>query len=427
MKKISKQLVFVVIVLFCSFSFILLSNRTYMKVINKDKIFYVEDIQKGDFVETGAYLTTDKNGKYWISRYSEYGRKYSELYQVCYSRNGDCAENELIKDVSDTDNLLVPDVSTVYGDLNGYNGWELKDVKEFVRSYNSLKVNYVFIFIPAKENVSKEPSFDSTNYSLSAGTCSNNTSMTYDWYRETEVKLRTDFDTSTDSLTQSLNNNGMYIYVGHYYSRPFEFEFEAETGSILSFDISNTRFPGHYVGDEQYKDSEVIVTVTNGDSVTESEYSTSINFTHVSLEIKKSGTQKMTIKINSNGSTNIKNVKLLEHINSEKTLDKSGLNNNDSIYYTCSCGNEVVADGSITYTLLNNGSDSSNGDKNDSDDKKDNNDNEENSDKDSNDDKTDEDTPNTGAFLSLGAIVLLMLCGIAFLVIAEKKKKIKQI
>ncbi len=424
MKSFSKQFMFVLVVLLCSFSFVILADKTYMKVINKDKVIYVEDIQNGDFVEAGAYLTTDKNGIHWVSRYSGYGRKYSELFQVCFSYQGDCVENELIKDISDTENLLVPEVSSVYGDLTGYNGWELKEAKEFVRSYDSsMIVNYVFIFVPAKENVTKESALDSKNYSLSTGTCSDNSSMTYDWYKETEVKLNTDFDTSTDSLTQSFNNNGLYVYVGHYYNIPFEFEFEAEAGDVLSFDISNTRFPGHYIGDDQYKDSEVTVTITNGDSVTESKYSTSINFTHVSLRIKKSGTQKMAIKIGTVGSTNIKNVKLLEHINSAQTLDKSELKNDDNIYYTCSCGNEVVSDGSITYTLLKDEDDSKDNNESDNNENKDNGTNTGN---DSSND-TDKEIPNTGAFISVGLIAILLLCGIIAWSVADKKRKFNRL
>lgn len=407
------------VVLFCCM-FVLLNDKTYMTNIFSGESLYLENLKSGDYVETGALLYAD--GKHSVSTSSsQIQTVYLHNYTfVCFSKEDDdeCDDTDYVFNLVSGANVI-PKYSDIFSGSSNYSGWIFKKMMQ--ESANSSGKSFSILMVPSNEysTITSEPS--SKNKYTIEGKCVGTNVSQYAWYKNLDLDYEVSFKNSTDGMQGYLWSTDSWHFLTN--GVDFTISFNANDGDIFRFDYSILSFANDNLTAFLYTKISL-----NDEQLYFVDYK-SMLFNTYDIPIKTTGEQRVTLtfyeyKHTFIGGFNlfINNAKLLRLINDSSSLATEGLLDNESVYYTYSCGNNLVADGMISYLKLDDDSqDSSNDDKNEPDD---NNGNEENSDKESNDDKTENDVPNTGAFLSLGVIILLLLCGIAFLLIAEKKKKI---
>lgn len=404
MKKISKQLCFVLVILFCCCAFILLSDKTYMKVINKEKIVYLEDLSVGDYLEPGSFITTSSS----FRLYSGGGSTFNYKSKICFSIKDD-------NNCDSSDNLVILEDNKKYTVESSSNnkGWKLKSI-----SFNNNENKYYLLFVPADTYSGFTQIPEKSNFYEINGVCIDNKKMIYSWYEEKNVDV-----TSSDGY----KIDDIYAFdfdLAYYFGTSESFEFEASAGDVFNFDFSAFA----------EKDKTVVFDISlNGKKVISNTKTDHVLFENISIPIKEDGKQEISFDFSADPdytgiSLRVKNLKLLNSINSSAKLDTTNLSDGTKLYYTGSCSGTFVDSGTLSYiaNVDDSKKDDVTDDKNDSSNDSSNNGNadvDSNTGNDSSNDDTDKDVPNTGAFLSIGLIAILAFIGIAIWNIADKKRK----
>ncbi len=403
-KNTSFFMFYLFVFLFCSL-FVLVSDKTYMKIISKSEIVYLEDLSLGDFLETGSYITTSSSYRL----YSEGGSVFANKSKVCFSKQDDdsCDSSDTLVTIQEDENY------TVSSNTN-HKGWKFKNI-----SYDSSEGVYYLLFVPADSSSGITQIPDVTNAYEIKGICSDNKNMTYNWYTDSDVDI---------SSSLGYKNKDIYAFdldLNYYFESSNSFEIEASAGEVLNFDFS-----AFSINDESF----VFNISLNGEKIISGAETDHVLFENINIPIKKDGKQKISFDFGANPdniriSIRLKNFKLLKGINADAKLDSTNLVNGTKLYYTGSCSNNMVDSGTITYTKATENDNSSN-DKNDNsnsdnsnNDKKDdlNNDDSSNDNKDNVVDDEESDNPGTGAFVSVALLLFLFIGSFIIWIIASKK------
>lgn len=427
MKKSNKLFGFCLFVFVLCCAFIVLSNKTYMKIINKDKTVYIEDLTEGDFVEAGSYITSSSDFKI--------GSGPSNLFdatRLCFSVKDDdkcdVADDTIVK-LDESLSYLVPTIAN-------YKGWMLKSVQ-----WISSGGLYYLLFVPVNtySGVTQAPSVDN-NYTIN-GVCKDSSQkMTYAWYKVKDTEVNYGHYTSG---TLSYVGSGQFEYsekdgVHTFDNSSDDFSVGFNTivakDDIVMFDIS---FYNNQIGKDFYYKVTMSGQEVAGYATNRFFYNTNM------ISAKESGRVNIDFSFTeykggiAYGSfVRLKNLFVLESINNDAKLDTSNLSNGDKLLYVGSCGDSIVSRDTVSYVKgantgtsdddkvdsgnsgNNNGSNGNGYVTDDS-----NNGNNSGIDSDSSTDDVDKDVPNTGAFLSIGLIAILVFIGITIWNYADRKRK----